>query len=154
MSFTLAEPDGTAVGRIIERPGAAGLSVKQGALLVVDANGAYAEAGADPVSIAAVAAHDYGTAGFGNPFGKAEFPPGKMSGVTIKDRTFHARYVGTLPAADGGAYGVVKDADGLWKVDFAETVATRLRLVNRLTTSPENRNRVVVKFLDANVQTI
>jgi hypothetical protein len=48
----------------------------------------------------------------------------------------------------------VKDSDGQWKVDFAETTNTRLRLVDRRTGSPENVGRVVVQFLDANIQTI
>jgi hypothetical protein len=49
-------------------------------------------------------------------------------------------------------YGVVLDADGQWKVDFAEVVNTRLKLVKKLTDAPENRNEVEVVFLAANVQ--
>lgn len=155
MSFQLAEPYEDGVGRTVERSLASGAAFEDGALLLVDANGAYAECAADPAAIAAVAASGAGAStAIGNIFGKREFPPGKMQGYTIKDKTFSARYVGTLPAADGGSYGVVRDTDGFWKVDFAETVNTRLKLVGRRTTSPENLNRVLVRFLDANVQAI
>ena len=155
MSFMLAEPFEDGVGRTIERPQAAGSSYLQGALLLVDANGAYAECGADPVAIAAVSASDAGTdtSGF-NTFGVKGFPPGKMQGYTIKNKTFSALYVGTLPAADGGVYGVVRDTDSKWKVDFTDTTATRVKLVNRRTNSPENLPRVLVRFIDANVQDI
>lgn len=155
MSFQMAHPNGVAVPRVVTRPLAAGAAFLEGALLLVDANGAFAECGADPAAIAAVALAPCGadTSGF-NILGKKEFPPGYMQGETIKDREFSAKYIGSLPAADGGAYGVVKDSDGYWKVDFTDTTATRVRLVDRRTTSPENIARVVVKFLDANVQTI
>jgi len=156
MSFQLAHPVGVAVGRVVERDLAASQTFTVGALLLVDSNGAFAECGADPAAIAAVALAPAGsdTSGF-NILGVKPFPPGKMQGKTIGDNCqFTAKYVGTLPAADGGAYGVVKDSDGDWKVDFNETSATRLRLIGRRTTSPENIARVVVQFLDANVQTI
>ena len=52
------------------------------------------------------------------------------------------------------AYGVTKDADGLWKVDFAKTGLTaRVKLISKeWTEAPLNRNRVEVVFLAANVQ--
>lgn len=153
MSFQLAEPFDQGVGRTIERSQAAGSSYLQGALLLVDGAGAYAECGANPAAIAAVSGSGAGTdtSGF-NIFGTKGFPPGKMQGYTIKNKTFSCQYVGTLPAADGGSYGVVKDSDGQWKVNFADTVNTRVKLVGRRTNSPENLNRVLVRFLDANVQ--
>jgi hypothetical protein len=155
MSFQLAHPDGVAVGRVVERDIAASQTWNVGALLLVDANGAFAECGADPAAIAAVALAPQGTdtSGF-NILGTKAFPPGKMQAATIKNKVFTAKYTGTLPAADGGLYGVVKDTDNDWKVDFSETTATRLKLVGRRTTSPENIARVLVKFLDANVQDI
>lgn len=156
MSFQLAHPKGVAVPRTVTRPLAASQAFNAGTLLLVDANGAYAECGADPTAIAAVAIAPCGadSSGF-NILGKKEFPPGYMQGIALVDRpVFSAKYIGGLPAADGGAYGVVKDSDGDWKVDFTETVNTRLRLVDRRTTSPENIARVVVEFLDANIQTI
>jgi hypothetical protein len=140
--------------RVKERPLAAGAAGKRGALLLVDANGAYATCGADPAAIAAVALSDYGpdTSGF-NHLGASGFPPGYMQAASVQDnQPFKAQYVGALPAAEGGSYGVVLDADGQWKVDFAEVVNTRLKLVKKLTDAPENRNEVEVVFLAANVQ--
>lgn len=158
MSFQIAYPDGTGpggVGRIVERDIAAAQAWNTGALVLVDANGAFAECGADPAAVAAVALAPTGadTSGF-NILGTKAFPPGKMQAATIKGRRFTAKYIGTLPAADGGLFGVVKDSDGDWKVDFTETVNTRLKLIGRRTLSPENIARVVVEFLDANVQVI
>lgn len=155
MSFQLAHPDGDHVPRVVTKPLAAAQDFLEGTLLLEDANGAYAECGADPAAIAAVAPNGAGadTSGF-NILGKKEFPPGYMDGIAVKGQTFSAKYVGALPAADGGSYGVVKDTDNYWKVDFNEVVNTRVVLVGRRTTSPENIARVLVRFLDANVQTI
>lgn len=153
MSFIAARLRAGMTPKIKERPLAAGASGKRGALLLVDANGAYATCGADPAAIAAVAESDYGTNSTGFGLASHEFPPGFMQGSSVSDsQPFHAQYVGTLPAADGGSYGVVLDTDGQWKVDFTDTVATRVKLVKKLTDSPENRNRVEVVFLAANVQ--
>lgn len=158
MTFQMAHPDGGGpggVGRIVERDLAAAQTFNVGALLLVDGNGAFAECGADPAAIAAVALAPAGadTSGF-NILATKAFPPGKMQAEVIKDRTFTAGYVGTLPAADGGSYGVVRDTDSSWKVDFTETVNTCLKLVGRRTTSPENIARVIVQFLDSHVQAI
>lgn len=154
MSFIPARLRAGLTPKTKERPLAAGASGKKGALLLVDANGAYATCGADPAAIAAVSASDYGsdTSGFSH-LGTKEFPPGYMQGYSVQDnQPFHAEYVGALPAADGGSYGVVLDADGRWKVDFGDAVNTRVKLTKKLTDSPENRNRVEVVFLVANVQ--
>lgn len=153
MSFKLANPDGQTAPPIVERNLATGSAFPQGSLLLVNGSGEYAECGADPASIAAVAATPCGadTSGF-NILGRKEFPSGRMQGINVTGQVFRARYVGTLPAADGGSYGVVKDTDDAWKVDFAETVATRVKLVGRLTNSPENQPEVLVEFLPANIQ--
>lgn len=153
MSFRLANPDGQSAPPTVERDLAAGASFPQGSLMLVNASGQYAECAADPASIAAVAATPCGadTSGF-NMLGRKEFPSGKMQGINLHRQRFRARYVGTLPAADGGSYGVVKDTDGQWKVDFAETVATRVKLVGRLTNSPINQPEVLVEFIEANIQ--
>ena len=155
MSFYLAEPDGQSIGRTVERAQASGSSYPMGSLLLVNASNEFAECAADPAAVAAVSASAAGTdtSGF-NPLAVKGFPPGKMQGHAVRNQIFSAKYVGTLPAADGGSYGVVKDADGEWKVDFAEVVATRVKLVGRRTTSPENLNRVLVRFLDTVVQDI
>jgi hypothetical protein len=154
MSFVLADTPHGSVPRMPERALAAGSSFLQGALLTVNGSGQYAECGADPALIAAVAATPCGTDATGfNILGKKEFPPGYMQGINVDpEYRFRAKYIGTLPAADGGSYGVVKDADGLWKVDFTDTTATRVKLVGRLTNSPENVAQVIVSFLAANVQ--
>jgi hypothetical protein len=158
MSFQMAYPDGPSpggVGRIVTRPLAAAQVFNVGALLLVDANGAFAECAANPAAIAAVALAPAGTDASGfNMLGAFPFPPGQMQGEAIKGRKFTCKYVGTLPAADGALYGVVRDSDNSWKVNFADTVNTRVKLVDRRTNSPENIARVVVEFLDANVQSI
>lgn len=157
MSFQLAHLSGARVPRTVEKSVAAGAAFEKGALLLVDANGAYAECGADPAAIAAVAESDYGTDDTGfNPTGKKEFPPGYMQGTAVQGEVvFSAEYVGTLPAAEGGSFGVVRDTDGRWKVDFAETVNTRVKIVNLgWTESPLNKKRVLVSFLPGNVQII
>lgn len=156
MSFFPAHLRGGLTPRVRELPLAAAQSGKRGALLLQDGSGNFATCGADPASIAAVAASDYGTNSLGfNHLGVDGFPPGYMQGYLLTDeQPFHAQYVGTLPGAIGGSYGVVLDSDGLWKVDFTETVNTRLKLTKFLTTSPENRNRVQIVFLAANIQLI
>lgn len=156
MSFILARAKSQSIPRSKELPLAAGASGKRGALLLVDANGEYAECGADPAAIAAVAESDFGAdTSIGAVAGKSEFPPGKMQGTAVQDEVvFRAKYVGALPAADGGSYGVVRDTDGSWKVDFTETVNTRVKLVGRLSDSPLNVPEVLVSFLAANVQVI
>jgi len=155
MSFILADagPGGT-IPDIVERPLASGYAEEQGALLVVNGSGEYAACGADPPLIAAVANTPGGTdtAGF-NILGHKEFPPGYMQGINVANgRMFRARYAGTLPAADGGQYGVVRDTDGLWKVDFDEVTDTRVTLVGRETNSPESQPYVFVRVLPAFVQ--
>lgn len=155
MSFKLAQvPSGMSVPRLVEKA-LATATLSQGALLVENGSGQYAECGADPASICAVAATPAGTdtSGF-NVLAKKEFPAGYMQGIYVADCVFRAKYVGTLPAADGGAYGVVKDSDLDWKVDFTDTTATRVKLVGRLTNSPENLPEVLVRFLAANIQPI
>src|SRR5688500_14218353 len=122
---------------IREKDVAAGADFLKGALLLMDATGKWAECGADPAAIAAVSESGFGvdSTGFVRT-GKREFPPGRCQATLVaNEQEFHAEYVGTLPAADGGSYGVVRDTDSRWKVDFAETVNTRLKLVGRLTDS-------------------
>lgn len=141
---------------IVERDIVPAAAYLQGALLLVNGSNQVAECGADPASIAAVACTDVGpdTSGF-NRLGQKNFPPGRVQVIRItRERQFRALYVGTLPSVDGGSYGVIKDSDGKWKVDFADTTATRVKLVGRRTNSPENLPQVIVTFLAANVQTM
>ncbi len=156
MSFFTANPEGVAVPYIVQRAIAASQAWNKGALLVLDSDGAFAECGADPEQVCAVALGPTGsdTSGF-NILGQKAFPPGYMQAEPVQGRKrFCAKYTGTLPAADGGEYGVVRDTDGLWKVDFAETTTTVVTLVDRRTASPENVALVVVEFLESAVQVI
>jgi hypothetical protein len=156
MSFLLESVPGQQVPRIVELPLAAASAFEQGALLLVNGSAQFAECGVDPASIAAVAATNAGadTTGF-NILGKKEFPGGFCQGIMLATNPgarFRARYVGTLPGADGGVYGVIRDTDAKWKVDFADVTLTRVKLVDRFTNSPENQAEVVVTFLAANIQ--
>jgi hypothetical protein len=155
MSFQLAHPDGLRVPRTVEKNLAAAQAFNAGALLLADASDNFAECGADPASIAVVAVSGAGTdtSGFVR-FAKKEFPPGKMQGIALTGVVFSAKYIGGLPAANGANYGVVRDSDLDWKVDFTETVNPRLKLVDRRTNSPENIARVLVIFLTANIQVV
>lgn len=156
MSFILADAEDGMIPRTVEKPLAAAQAFERGALLVANGSDQWAECGADPASIGGVAASPAGTDASGfNILGKREFPAGYMQAYAVQKNTrFRARYTGALPGADGGVYGVVRDTDLLWKVDFTETVNTRLKLVGRLTTSPENLPEVLVSFLAANIQQI
>ena len=157
MSFIAARLRGAMTPRIREKPLAAASSFKRGAALVMDANGAWAEAGADPAAIAAFAESDCGTdtLGYGG-HGTKEFPPGFMQASLADGQAFHAEYTGTLPAAAGSTYGITKGADGLWRVDFAKTGATARVKLDSIdwTAAPLNRNRVLVTVLAANVQAV
>ena len=154
--FRLAAPRGTSIPRVVEKDTAAGYAALEGALVLVNGSNQYAECGADPALIAGVAQTAGGTDTSGyNHFASKTFPPGRLQGISPKpDVVFRAPYVGALPAADGGSYGVVKDADNYWKVDFNDAVNTRVKLVGRLTNSPENQAEVLVIFLAANIQDI
>lgn len=156
MSFFLAHPVSEKVPRIVTRKLAASQTFAFGALLLVDGSGNFAECGADPASIAAVAMAPAGTDSSGfNILASFSFPVGYMQAVAIANNVpFLAKYTGSLPANDGGQYGVVKDTDGFWKVDFGETTAKRLQLVDRRTAAPESLGYVEVLFLDANVQLV
>lgn len=155
MSFLLARLKAAHSPKARELPLASGSAFLRGAAMLKDANGAWAECGADPAVIGAVAESDCGpSTAVGAHFGTKEFPSGYMIGMLVQDEVaFRARYIGALPAADGGTYGITKDTDGLWKVDFGKTGASaRVKLTGRLTDSPLNVPEVLVVFLAANVQ--
>jgi hypothetical protein len=157
MSFQLAYPGpGQDVPRTIEKALAGGYAALEGALVLLDASDNFAECGADPAAIAGVTVSAGGTdtSGFVR-FGKKEFPPGKMQAIAWDPQyKFTARYIGGLPAANGASYGVVRDTDLFWKVDFTDTTNLRVKLLDRRTSSPENIARVVVAPLAANVQVL
>lgn len=156
--FHLAHPDGTDVPRIEERVLASGEEGLGGNLMLVDASNQYAECGADPASIYGVAATGFGAspATDFNILGTKEFPPGKLQVIKAKGQTFHAPFVGTLPANPGGSFGVIKDTDDQWKVDFDETVATRVHYLGPINDDPSaaTPRRVRVIFLEANLQNL
>lgn len=154
MSFTLAHLEGGGMPPVIERPLDAGEAFEEGALLFVNSDGEYEECSADPTVVAAVAMTPCGTDASGfNRLGTKEFPPGYMQGILVRDQTFHARYTGSLPAAAGGLYGVVRDTDSLWKVDFGDTTHDVVELVSiDWTVSPISRNRVLVRFIEGVIQ--
>jgi hypothetical protein len=156
MAFHVARLKAGHTPRTKERPLATGAAGRRGDPLVVDSNGAYATAGANPAAIAAFAASDYGpdTSGF-NHLGQKGFPPGYLQGHSVDgEQPFLAHYMGTLPAATGGTYGITLDSDGEWKVDFTKNAANqRVKLVSLdPTIAPLNRNQVEVVVLLANVQ--
>lgn len=158
MSFQLATlAPGGDIPPTAQRPLASGEDFEDGALLLVNASDEFAECGADPDSVAAVAESGAGAESdaFRRPANR-EFPPGYMQGTPVRDeRLFTAEYVGTLPAAAGGSYGVVKDTDDRWKVDFDETTNLVVKLQDiHPTESPFNDNRVIVSFLTDVVQVI
>ena len=157
MSFILARLVSGHVAPVAQKPVAAEAEFNRGALLVMDEDGAWAECEEDPEAIGAIAESSYGpdTSGF-NKLAKKEFPPGYMQGTKVQGEVqFHAEYLGDLPAADGGSYGVTRDEDADWKVDFDKTGEdARVKLVGRWTDAPINRSRVMVSFLAANVQVV
>jgi len=136
-----------------EKAVASGGAWEDGGLLLVNASNEYAECAADPASIFAVALHAVG-AGSGAlyPVGRKEFPPNRAQGIWAgHEFGFIADYAGTL-GTPNTAYGVVRSADTFWRVDFAETVNTRLTLTDiAQTVAPLSQRRVRVKFLTANV---
>lgn len=124
MSFRWANPargSGGKVPRTVEKAIAVGYAEERGALLTVDGSDNFVACGADPVAIAAVAIGPGGadTSGF-NIVGRKEFPPYRLQGTSIADgQQFLAQFVGTIGTI-GQQYGVVRDTDGFWKVDFNE----------------------------------
>jgi hypothetical protein len=156
MSFILAHADpGGVIPRVPERPATAGSNWLRGAAILVNGSGEFAECGADPAAIAGFAENNFGTTSSSifNPFGKDGFPPGYAQVAAAFHRYFRCRYIGTLPGAVGGTYGITRDTDLLWKTDFSKSAANqRVKLIRFLTTSPENLPEVVVTVLDANVQ--
>ena len=165
MSFIAANAGlGDDMSLIVEKPMQLPVTYaeQQGALLVDDGNGNWAVCGANPALIGAVALTNGGAdttslAGVGgfNIRGRKEFPNNTMQGILVQNSIrFRAKFIGTIPATAGGSYGVIRDTDGIWKVDFTNTATPRVKLVNiDNTTTPEKQTYVAVTFLAANVQT-
>jgi hypothetical protein len=136
-----------------------GQTFTKGALLVDDTNGNAVECGADPASIWGVALEDAGSKlgyGYANP-SQTTVVTGRAQEVSMavadRDTVFSGRGVngGTDPVLPlqthiGEPYGVVKVGSD-WVIDFAETVNTRLRIVDIRTED----NTFLFKFLEANL---
>lgn len=103
---------------IIELPLAAAQTFKDGAVVVQNADENIAEAGADPTAIYGIALHGAGV--------------GPNTGtVLVAKATEAARFWmdgddAPTKADRNQAYGIAKDADGIWHVDGTDTVNTRV----------------------------
>lgn len=155
MSFYPAKLDGMATPRVVQKAIAANEVFDVGALLLVDANGEYAECGADPASVAVVSIAEAGedTEGFGG-HGRREFPPGEVQGVPVAEgQLFTAEFTGAIGDV-GTAYGVAV-VNGEWVVDFGDVTATAVVLVDKLDEVPGGwPGRVLVRFESTAVQEI
>lgn len=84
----------------------------------------------DPDTVTHVAQAPYGVPtvaptfdGFGLIGNQRGFPPGRVVvSEAAEVKYYRAQFLGDLPADRGGLYGVEKDVDGLWKVNFATVV--------------------------------
>jgi hypothetical protein len=122
--------------------------------MVRDVDDNYAECGADPDVIDAISLAPCGadTSGF-NILAKKEFPPGRMQGTTLKDTYWRTTYIGTKPTATGGSYGIVKDTDNEWKVDFSDTTNVAVKYERDLSLDLGMGAEVLVSWLAAVIGT-
>ena len=157
MSFIVARARSQSIPRVRARPVVSGGTWALGSLLLLNGSGEWAECGADPALIGGVSEHPVGTgSGALAPTGRLEFPPNEAIATLVdNEQQFHCDWVGTLPSVVGGSFGVVRGADGIWRVDFTDTTATRVKLVSiDETAAPLSRRRVSVVVLAANVQIV
>jgi hypothetical protein len=123
-------------------PLAAAQTFKLGALVLLDGSANVTECGADPATIYGIAAHDAGK----DPQDATKVILYKL----FEGQKFWMQCSADPVAANRGiSYGVAKDADGVWYVDFTDTVATRV-YVHDVDTATK---RVLVSVLAANRQT-
>lgn len=122
---------------------AAAQSYKQGALVVLT-NNEITECGADPASIFGYAAGPAGK----HPEGPLVTTIGKLG--SGQKAWFPVSAAVTVAANQDKSYGVVKDADGIWCVDIAETVNTRVFVH----TVDEAKQMVLISVLVANRQVL
>lgn len=123
-------------------PLAAAQTFKTGALVLRDGSANVAECGADPASI----------------YGLSEGEAGKeitdilkiiVTRATEFTRWWMPTSVAPTSANSGVSYGVTKDADGIWYVDFAKTAGSARVYVHQIDT---DTGRVEVSVLAANRQ--
>lgn len=104
---------------IREYPLAAGASFIEGAVVTL-ASGEVNEAGVDPAAILGIALHDAGA---------DPDPTVVLVALATAETTFVMQGTSAPVAADEGvAYGIAKDADGIWVVDKTDVTATRVRV--------------------------
>lgn len=163
MSFRLAVPgQGAMMTPAIEKPMSvpATYAENEGALLIDDGNGNWAVCGPNPPLIGAVAVTPGGNdttslAGVGafNIRGRKEFPTGVMQAIFAGDsQTFLAKFVGTPPTSGRGMFGVIRDTDGFWKINFNDTVNQRVLVTSLQTPTPEAQPYALCQFLAAFTQ--
>lgn len=137
-------PATVSAGRLdnIMLPLAAAQTFKTGALVLRDGSANIAECGADPAVI----------------YGVAEEPATKeitdvtkiiVTRATEMTRWWFPTNVAPTSANSGVNYGVTKDADGIWYVDFTKTAGSARVYVHQVDT---DTNRVEVSVLAANRQ--
>lgn len=166
MSFQLYHLVGARMALVKERPVLTGETFFRGAPLVEDGSGNFVEVDggvypyAGVIDVIALARHGVdqtvpyaGTPSF-DITGGLGMNPGQMQGVVVTqgDRSlwFSAQYVGTLPTVTGGLFGIVRGADGQWRVDFANVLDEVVTLESLAwTQDPINKNRVIVSFAPA-----
>ena len=125
----------------IQLPLAASQTFKTGAFVYRDGSGNITECGADPASI------------YGLSTGEATKNPVDSTKAIIM-KAFEGQKFWMQCSADptsansGVSYGVAKDSDGIWYVDFTDTTATRV-YVHDVDTDTK---RVLVSILAANRQ--
>lgn len=107
-------------------PLASGETFEEGAIVLRDSDGNFAECAADPasiagVSMAAVSDYSWQEDTFGTVVPRVP--------VALADQEFRGTLEGTYAAADVGAsYGVVLDATGYWTIDKSETANKRVQI--------------------------
>lgn len=137
-------PATVSAGRLdnIMLPLAAAQTFKTGALVLRDGSANIAECGADPAVI----------------YGVAEEPATKeitdatkivVTRATEMTRWWFPTNVAPTSANSGVNYGVTKDSDGIWYVDFTKTAGSARVYVHQVDT---DTNRVEVSVLAANRQ--
>jgi hypothetical protein len=80
-------------------------------------------------------------------------PPGFIQVLVVtpgnRKDFYDALFVGDLPEVTGGTYGVVRDTDNRWKVDFDNTTDGIVRLESiEWAQAPLGKGRVVLTFVE------
>lgn len=163
VGFQLDQPargSGGKFPKTIEKPILVGYAEAEGALLAYDGTN-FVACGADPAQIAGVALTPGGadTSGF-IILGRKEYPPNTMQAILPKDQEFKVPFLGVLPATSGDNFGVTRDADGVWKIDFNKPDKPTFTYLGNPSLSPSDaagagQNVLVrVQILDGSVQVV